>query len=122
MMVLEIAFILLEVLVYGLWFMAIFEIARLWLAYYSYMTLNKCALYGFMFFLFVAAVSNVLSFFSISLTIIGIIAFPLQLLATAYCGYLMWFMLQAYGTAQGQVAAGTYVDKRKEPKKGEKGY
>jgi hypothetical protein len=68
LMFLEIVYIVLDVVVYGSWYMALFEVPRLWMCYYNFMTLSLCMMNVFMIYIVVGAVGSTLSIFTIGLT------------------------------------------------------
>ena len=101
---LEICYICLEIFLYGSITMALFEIPRCWLCYFSYMTLGKCGIYFYMVWVVVGAGLSVFYVLQIKLSLVSLICFPCQLLLMAYTGYLLWFKLIEYNQGQARYA------------------
>ena len=77
--------------------MCFFEIPRLWLCYYSYVTLNKCGIYIYMIWVVVGAALSVFYVLQIELGLVNLLTFIAQLVLMAYTGYLLWFKMIEYG-------------------------
>ena len=104
LMFLEIVYIVLDVVVYGSWYMALFEVPRLWMCYYNFMTLSLCMMNVFMVYIVIGAVGSTLSIFTIGLTggVLGIFnyfIFPAQLCLMVFTGYKLWFKIGEYRAA-----------------------
>ena len=62
----HILFAFMEVFVYNFMVLNLaFELFYMWVCYFAYMTLNKCACYGYIFLMFTAPISGVLGVFSV---------------------------------------------------------
>merc|ERR1712032_126515 len=98
---LEIVYIFLDLFFYSSFYLAIFELPRLWMCYYNYVTLSRCMMNVFMFYIVVGGVGSVFSFLTIGMSgLINMIIFPVQLALMVLTGYILWFKIGAYVKAK----------------------
>ena len=79
--------------------MAIFEIPRLWMCYYNYMTLSLCMMNVFMIYIVVGAGLSVFSVISLMGNILNAALFMGQLALMVFTGYALWFKIGSYRAA-----------------------
>ena len=74
---LEIVYIFFDLFFYGSVYLALFEIPRCWMCYYNFVTLSRCMMNVFMFYIIIGGVFSVLSIFTIGLSsTVNMILFP----------------------------------------------
>ena len=71
------------------------------MCYYNYVTLSRCMMNVFMFWIVLGGVGSVLSIFTIGLSgLVNMIIFPLQLALMVLTGYILWFKIGKYIAAK----------------------
>ena len=89
----HILFIVAEIWIYDSFYLALFELVRLWLCYYCYITLGRIPINIYMIYLVVGAGLGIFSVLSTLTGILALVLFPTQLVIMFLAGYKMWFML-----------------------------
>ena len=100
---LECVYIFLDLFFYESPYLALFEIPRCWMCYFNYVTLSRCMMNVFMFWIVIGGLGSVLSIFTIGLSgIVNLILFPAQLCLMVFTGYILWFKIGKYIKARNE--------------------
>jgi hypothetical protein len=91
MIVVHLAYVVIDVVIFQKFFGLIFDAFYGWLAYYCLMTLNQCAIYAYIALLAISLPMGILGVFTMLFAgVLAFIFYPLQLLVYAYAAYWFW--------------------------------
>ena len=110
-MILHVAFMLIEIFVYGFRIGWIWEITYIFTCYWAYMTLNICLLYSYVLVLASSGLFGILNVFYIffSFSLLGFILFPFQILTIFLISFRLFDKIRTYNEILKSIE-GSYFD------------